>query len=51
MQLILTNLKDYGLIDVLIAYSWGLQTTARWPDIPGIQPAIVYFDYIVKLTM
>jgi hypothetical protein len=32
-------------------YSWGLQTTARdGPDIPGIRPAIVYFDYIVKFT-
>jgi hypothetical protein len=30
---------------------WGLQTTARGPDMPGIRPAIVYFDYIVKFTM
>jgi hypothetical protein len=24
---------------------------ASGPDMPGIRPAIVYFDYIVKFTM
>jgi hypothetical protein len=32
-------------------YTWGLQTTVRAPDMPGIRPAVVYFDYIVKFTM
>jgi hypothetical protein len=34
-----------------IVWTWDLQATARGPDMPGIRPAIVYFDYIVKFTM